>query len=219
VKPSDLGSMLSRVVARIALAVAFAAALSTPLVALWYRGPDEPETWIVTTAALAVAASVIAAWSSRRVLELQEDAQKPKPYPVFDLASRHQLALLRVKNTGGTAAHDVRLEWDIDLANHEGERIGFWADGITVLLPGESVSQVIDVHHQFMKAHADAVYTGTIRYKDASGARYSEPFLLDARPYARSPTYGEEDSRTHYELQKIPEELRKLRSAIEKATG
>ena len=113
----------SRLLARLALGTAFAIAVIIPVVAFIVRGADKPETWTVAAAALAVITSVISTWSSRRILELQEDAQKPNPTPAFDLSSRHGLALLRVKNTGAATAHNVSLEWDIELFDHHKKKI------------------------------------------------------------------------------------------------
>lgn len=209
-----------RIIARLALAVAFGAALAIPVVAFFVRGPDKPETWIVAAAALAVVTSIIAAWSSRRVVELQEDAQKPNPYPTFDLTSRFGLALLRVKNTGGTPAHNISLEWVPELKNRKDETIGFpkttAAPAISVLLPGESISQIIGVHHEFIANHPETEFTGYITFQDPSRYTYRRPFRLDARPYFGTPTHDDEAVKTHYELQKLPKELEKIRTVLEK---
>lgn len=209
-----------RLFARIALTVAFGTALAMPIIAFIVRGPDRPETWMIAAAALAVITSIISAWSSRRVVELQEDAQRPNPYPAFDFTSRYGLAILRVKNMGGTPAHYISLEWDSELKNHNGETIGFPkkvdTPAISVLLPGESISQIIGTHHGFLKAHPDTEYTGFITFQDPSRHTYRRPFRLDARPYTGTPIYDDESPRTHYELQKIPKELEAIRKAVEK---
>jgi hypothetical protein len=174
----------------------------------------------VAAAALAVITSVISAWSSRRTLELQEDAQKPNVYPSFDLHSRHQVALLRVSNAGATAAYNISLDWNTDLTNSNGNKIGFFkADNIPaipVLLPHESITQFIDVHHSFIGRHPKHEYRGKISFEDAGKRKYIRDFQLDARPYAMTPSYDKEDSRTHYQLQKIPEELGKIRDLLQK---
>ena len=194
-----------RIIARFALAVAFGAALAIPVAAFIVRGPDKPETWIVASAALAVVTAIISAWSSRRVVELQEDAQKPNPYPTFDLASRFGLALLKVKNTGGTPAHNISLEWVPELKNRTGEIIGFPkttnGPAISVLLPGESISQIIGVHHEFIVNHPETEFTGYITFQDPSRYTYRRPFRLDARPYLDTPTHDDEAVKTLYELQ------------------
>lgn len=209
-----------RTIARLALVIAFLAALAIPVVAFIVRGPDAPETWTLAAAALAVVTSIISAWSSRRVVELQEDAQKPNPYPTFDLTSRFGLALLRVKNTGGTPAHNISLEWVPELENDRGETIGFpnttAAPAISVLLPGESISQIIGVHHDFFANHPETEFTGHVTFQDPSRHTYRRPFRLDARPYLGTPTHDDEAVKTHYELQKLPKELEGIRTVLEK---
>ena len=157
------------------------------------------------------------------MLELQEDAQKPNPYPTFDMASRHQLAMLRIKNAGWTAAHDVSLEWDIELINQRGKKIGFFkkgdSPGIAVLLPGESISQIIAVHHKFIEQHPNFDYTGTVVFQDPLGREYRKAFRLDGRQYAEAPTYDEEAPRTHHELQRIPQELKQIREVLKRHVG
>lgn len=210
----------SRILSRIALGISFLLAAAIPFAAFVIRGPSQPETWAVAAAALAVMTSVISTWSSRRVLELQEDSQRPNPYPTIDVNSRHQLAMLRIKNTGGTPAHNVSLDWDTALLDHDGNKIGFSTESdvpsITTLLPGESISQIITVTHEFIKNHPEGDFTGRIKFEDASGLKYKKNFRLDGRQYARSPTYDEEGPRTHYQLQKIPEELNGIRRLLEK---
>lgn len=210
----------TRVIARLVLAFAFVAALAAPIVVFFVRGTDQPETWTITAAALAVMTSIISAWSSRRVVEFQEDAQRPNLFPTFDMTSRYGLALLRVKNTGGSTAHNIALEWNIALKNHHGETIGFTkkpeGPAIPVLLPGESISQIIGTPLNLLDAHPNTEYTGIITYEDTSSHTYIRPFRLDARAYHGTPAHDEESPKTHFELQKIPHELEAIRKAIEK---
>jgi hypothetical protein len=125
-----------------------------------------------------------------------------------------------VKNSGGTPAHNISLEWDTELKNHEGDTIGFQKTGdgaaISVLLPGESISQIIGGNTRFVKdLHVDG-YTGIITFQDPMKRTYHRPFRLDAQQYSGTPTYDDEALRTHSELQKIPKELEALRKAVEK---
>lgn len=213
---------ISRIISRITLGLAFSIAFVISVLAFFIRGTDKTETWTVAAAALAVITSVISAWSSRRTLELQEDAQKPNVFPSFDLHSRHQVALLRVSNVGATAAHNISLEWNTDLTNNSNKKIGFFKidniPAIPVLLPKESITQFIDVHHGFIGRHPDHEYSGKIFFEDVSKRNYTREFRLDARPYAMTPSYDKEDSRTHYQLQKIPEELSKIRELLQKTS-
>ena len=121
---------------------------------------------------------------------------------------------------GGTAAHKISLHWDIELKDDNGHIVGFsMEDGvpaITILLPGESISKIIGAHHSFMERHPDTEYTGSITFEDPSGYKYKQPFRLDGRPFLNTPSYDHEALKTHSELQKLPDEIKKLRNAIEK---
>src|SRR5271168_1325950 len=95
--------------ARICLVIVLAGCLT--LAGFLLHGPKEKETWSTLTGLLAVIAAVIAALPALRILEIQEDALRPRPTPYFDLTSRCDLLQLRVKNLGGGVAYDVRLHW------------------------------------------------------------------------------------------------------------
>ncbi|HSG15109.1 MAG TPA: hypothetical protein VLE70_02150 [Anaerolineae bacterium] len=139
---------------------------------------------------------------------------------MFDLTSRFGLALLRVKNTGGMVAHSISLEWTPELRNDKGETIGFPktndTPAISVLLPGESISQIIGVHHEFIASHPETEFTGYITFQDPSRYTYKRPFRLDGRPFVGTPTHDDEAVKTHYELQKLPKELADIRKVLEK---
>lgn len=195
--------------------MALIAAVATPIAAGFFQGFDQVETWNVAAASLAVLAAVVAGWTGLRVLELHEDAQLPNPIVTFDLSNRRGLAMLRVKNAGGSPAHRIKLTWDVPVKNEDGTQIDF-GDSITVLSPGESIPKIVDVHHAFVKSHPGSPYAGTITFEDSSGRSYSRSFLLDGRPYFGSPSYAEEAPETLWKLQQIPELLNKLRASIDK---
>lgn len=210
-----------RIAARLALTAAFIMAIAIPVAAIVIRGEDKPETWMLAAAALAVATSIVSAWSTRRALEFQEDAQRPSVYPAFDLASRYGLALIKVKNSGPTPAYNISINWNTDLLDYDGKTVGFpkkpdGAPAIAVLMAGESIVQTIGVHHAFLKSHPDTEYTGSIHFADAQGKKYKRQFRLDGRQYAGTLMYDEEGLRTHYELQKIPKELDSIRKTLER---
>jgi hypothetical protein len=210
---------IDRLFARTILAAAFLLAAAVSLSVIVFRGPDKPETWTVVAASLAVLTSVISTWSSRRILELQEDAQKPNPVPAFDMMSKYGSVLFKVKNSGAAAAYNIALTWNVDLLGHDDSRKGFIAEsgrpGIGHLLPGESISQMIDVHHGFIARLPESDYSGEITFEDASGRKFRRPFRLSGRQYDGTPSYDAEVVKTQYELQKIPTELREIRHLIE----
>ena len=118
-------------------------------------------------------------------------------------------------NYGGSAAHEVNLRWDRPLLNSKGETVRFTSQEgsseIPVLMPNESISTLIDGSKQMFQKCQDMNYTGLVEFKDASRKRMSRhPFYLSIEKYRKTLYFSEEDPKTQYELQKIPEEIRKL---------
>lgn len=158
--------------------------------------------------ALAVIAAVVSARASTQVLELQEDAQLPHPYPYVDASSRYQLLQLRVENSGGTAAHSGRLEWDKPLLGRQGNHVG--CRELPVLMPQHSIAEIIDVDHAFFDREQDANYSGKILFRDARGNKHQYSFRVGAEQYRMATSYDDEIQKTYYKLQQIPEHLRRL---------
>lgn len=182
----------------------------------------QKEPWATLAAALAVVTSMVSAWGAQRVIELEEDKLAPYPYPQFDVNSRYGLMLLKVTNFGGGAAHNIRLIWDKPLRNSKGKEIRFApeldSNEIAVLVPGQYISQFIDGHVQFFQSEGPHIYRGTVKYADGTGRKKSLRFLMDAESLRGTPSYVDESTRTHYELQKLPEMLQRLCNEVKEAT-
>lgn len=207
-----------RAIVRATLIIAGIIAVAAIIATLSLVGPGSTETWAVIAAALAVITSVISSWPAQRVLELQQDAQQPYPYPAIDVKSRYGLMQLRVTNSGGSAAHDISLRWDKPLLNTQGELVRFTkhagAPEIPVLLPGESAAMLVGGSHALYEKYQDMNYSGEVEFRDASGTRIKHPFHLSAEAYRSTLVHDQEEPKTHYELQKIPDELQKLRTEV-----
>lgn len=180
----------------------------------------DAQAWATLAAALAVVTSVVSAWGAQRVIELEEAKQKPYPYPQFDATSRYGLLLLKVTNLGGGVAHNIRLEWNEPLKDHKGETIRFSPDSegaeISLLMPGSSITKIVDGHVQFFQIERVHIYRGTVHYHDGAGRKKAHPFLLDAEVFKGTPLYDDEGLKTHYELQKLPERIRDLGRELQK---
>lgn len=207
-----------RVIARIILAVSFIVSIVVIVAAFLSLGLRDPVAWAAVAAALAVITSVISSWVSQKALELQQDAQKPYPYPSVDVTSRYGLVQLRVTNYGGSAAHEISIKWDKPLLNSREEPIRFTsqegAPEIPVLMPNESISILIDGSLQLFQKYQDMNFTGRVEFMDASKGRRGHPFYLSIEKYRKALTFAQEDPKTHHELQKIPDELHKLRAEL-----
>ena len=168
--------------------------------------------------ALAVVTAVISAWSAQRIVELEEDRQKPYPYPSFDMSSRYGLVLFRIENLGGGAAHDISIDWDGEPLTARGEEVRFGPTAeksqIPVLLPGKGISKLVDGNIEFFKPGRTRSHSGTISCKDAKGRKYRHAFRMDAEMYLGTPTHSDEELKTHFELQKVPSQLGKLEKEL-----
>jgi len=210
--------MFYRVAVRLVLVVAAILAIVAVVVSLLPVDLGDPGAWAVIAAALAVITSVVSSWPAQRVLELAQDAQKPYPYPAIDVKSRYSLMQLRVTNFGGGVARDIRLKWHKPLLEANGELVRFTeqegAPEIPVLMPKESEAVLVGASHMLFTKYQDMNYSGKIEFSDASGKRMEHRFYLSAEAFRNTLAHAEEDSKTHYELQKIPDELQKLRDEV-----
>jgi hypothetical protein len=212
---------LSRKLVRIGLVLAAALAIAVASVALLRLGLRKADSWAVVAAALAVVVSVFSTWTAQRVLELQEDQTRPLVYVDLDLSSRYGLVLLRVKNGGGGVARDVRITWENEIERADGQPVTFEQDptrpAISILLPKASLSRAVDAAPRFFERYGPgrAKFKGNVAYSDGRGSKYAEPFLIDADPYRDAPMHDVEDLKTHHELQKVPELLKKMAAELE----
>lgn len=195
-------------------------AAGSMLVPLWLFGYSKIEVWNTVAASLAVITAVISAWITQTLLEKQEDAQRPYPYPVLDAYSRTYLFQLRVLNMGGSTAYDICLKWEKPLLNTEGKPIRF-SQGepeIPLLLPNASVAVLIDVGHRFLNKYKDAEYSGEIEFKDdpKSNRVFKHNFYINAEMYRGLPAITSEEQDTHEKLQKLPDEVSKVTKELER---
>jgi hypothetical protein len=200
-----------KVIPRVFLGFVFLAAIGLALFLL--TEPRDKETWVALTGVLAVIAAIISAWPSIRVLEIQEDATRPRPTPHFDITSRYGLLQLRVKNLGAGVAYDVRLKWNAHPQNEEGQEVST-LDTIPVLLPQESVSVNIGRPHILFNKYPKMSYGGVIEFKDLTRKCMKQEFICNADEHRSRLTHDDEMPRTLYDLQKIPRELEEIRKAI-----
>lgn len=104
--------MLQKLTSRALLIVAAALSLLISIYVFIIIGTDKAETWAIIAAALAVLSSVVSAWSSQKLMELQHESLQPYPLPRFDLNSRPGLMLLKIENHGTNPAYNVVIDWN-----------------------------------------------------------------------------------------------------------
>jgi hypothetical protein len=208
--------LMMRSLARISLAVVALASLA--LVIFILQQPKEKETWAALTGVLAVIAAIIAVFPALRMLEIQEDALRPRPTPYFDLTRRHSLLQLRVKNLGGGVAYDIQLKWKMHLVNHKGERVDS-LDHISVLLPQDSVSTLIGPSTEFVKKLSNSQFEGESFCRDAAGGKHRQEFICSVDGSQKQLVHDDELPKTLYELQKLPEELNRIARILEQSNS
>jgi hypothetical protein len=204
---------------RWAIRIAFLAALVivgwVAVVSLRSLGLNNATTWVTLAAALAVLAAVASAWTSQRMVELQEDALEPNPVPWIDLRSRYGMAQFRITNHGGSAAYDIRLSWERPLHDAGDRIVTLGIDTpIRVLAPRQSASVLIGIPHMWFSKVSDTTSKGSISFLNASGHRRSTPFTVSAEHERTALVHYDELPKTLYELQKLPDLLEKLCKAV-----
>jgi hypothetical protein len=202
-----------RILVRAILAFVFLAAIC--LIGLLLLGQKGTDTWATITGLLAVLAAVIAAYPALKVLDIQEDASKPRPTPFFDLGSRYGLAQLRVKNFGGGVAYDVALIWKSHPKDHEGNEVAA-LDHISSLLPAEDVSTLLGEAKEVVQRYADTRFEGEVRFRDANGKALRQKFVMSADAHRKRLYHDDELPKTLRELQRLPDLLEKAVGALEK---
>lgn len=187
------------------------------LAALLLHGPKDKETWSTLTAVLAVLAAAIAVLPALRVLEIQEDSQRPRPTPYFDVTSRYDMLQLRVKNLGASAAYDVQLIWKMRPVDHKGNEVRC-LDRIAVLVPQDTVSTLIGTAHDTVPRLSDSRFEGECHFKDASGKKLRQKFICSVDANQHQLIHDSELPKTLWELQKIPREISRVTTQLEKLT-
>jgi hypothetical protein len=211
---------MTRFLIRLLLALSLLFAFAAVIVAFWLLGPADPTAWTIVAAALAVFAAVASAWTSQRVLELQEDAQEPDPVPTIDLRSRYMLAQFRITNHGGTSAHRVKVVWQKQLKDAKGAEVLLGRDAPIPVIPrGESASVLLGGSLAFFGANADTTCGGTVSFENASGRRYSKQFIVSGEHERTALVDDKEGPKTEKELQRIPSELEGIADQIKQLTA
>lgn len=211
---------MSPITTRVFLGLTLLLTFATAAFSLQGIAAGQKEAWATLAASLAVVTSMVSAWGAQRVVELEEQKLEPYPYPQFDATSRYGLMLLKIANLGGSAAFNIKLVWDKPLKNSRGEEIGFSQKGaegeLSILLPGQHLSKIVDGHIQLFQREGPHIYSGYVEFQDSRGRRRSHRFLLDAEAYKGSPLFDDETLNTHHEIQKLPERLQILGQEVAK---
>ncbi|MBZ5558986.1 MAG: hypothetical protein LAO77_17065 [Acidobacteriia bacterium] len=185
-------------------------------IVLQRQGLVDPAAWATVAAALAVLAAIVSAWTSQRQLELQEDAVEPALLPAIDVRSRTNLAQFTITNHGGSHAYDVTLEWKRPLPGLDGKPISLGAAPIPMIPKGESASVLITSSHELISKNEDTTFTGTIRFRNVRGRKFSEQFMVTAEHERIAMVLATDEQELKQDIKKIREALESIVKAISK---
>jgi hypothetical protein len=147
---------------------------------------------------------VVLGWRNLLVL-VDLERRRSRPHVVFDLVVEHRAIKAAVTNTGLTSARDVRVSLEPSL-----ERLGspspLVSEPIAYLAPGREVADFIEGGPAFFHQYENPRFAGTIAYRDAEGRTYDETFTIDL---------GYRKDLLSVSIPKVPDELRKIREALE----
>lgn len=176
--------------------------------------------------ASAVLAACISALVAFRAVEIAEQSQRPYPYPFIDTQSRYQLILLKLKNAGGTSAHDVFIEWDEgcrpNVHRSNGAVPTDFATGadkaVKLLLPGETLTSMLGVSFVIAKDVKESKneWSGTVHFRDTKGHRLHHRFLIDRSVFSWGLADETEQLKAMYSVSQMPELLRDIKKSIDK---
>lgn len=182
---------------------------------LWWRTSEWETVGVWATALLTVFAVVFAVVQLRRAgLDRRETT---RPFVQVDVDPRRFLVYLSIKNTGQSAAADVKIRFD-EPPQRAQESGTAWLDapalkdGIPLLAPGREVRFFFDSFIARKDSNLPIRYDGTVTYHaHHSRDQYEERFILDLEMYMES-SVGD---RT---MDDLVEEVQKLRTEIAKWT-
>ena len=182
--------------------------------ALLRQGPVDPAAWATVAAALAVLAAIASAWTSQRVLEMQEDALEPSLLPALDLRSRTNLAQFKITNHGGSHAYEVALEWDRPLLGLDGGPVTLGVKPIPMIPKGESASVLVNSSHELIAKTPDTTFSGTIAFRNSRGRRFSERFTVSAEHERNAMVLATDEQERHQNIEKIRAALEDMAKSL-----
>jgi len=180
--------------------------------------------WESLTATISLTIAIISGWIAYESFHNQSLARKPQIILRLDFKSRYDLILLVAENLGEKPAFNIKFEWQNRLLNHKNEEIRFnkYDDSIDipVLNSKENTSVIVDLASRFYENRKtdNLDFNGTIKFQESLNSRRktSYPFHFSFKHYSMSPSFENEEPKTMYELQKIPEKLERIKLEIKK---
>lgn len=169
------------------------------------------------TASLAVIAAVLTGWGAQKVVEHQENAIMPYPYPFFDLTSRHGNVQLALKNWGGGPAFDIHMKLDKPIFLKK-KQVEFDLK-IPVLFQGKQLMFRVGAFQEFPE-NPKPEYSGIVTYRSrVNGPVKRIPFTIGLDGWEMSFTRQDELNVTLHKLQELPEQLKRIADEVHSANS
>ena len=173
----------------------------------------DAETWTaVGTWATCLVLLLTLLYAARQLSEAKRLRREQfRPWVTVGFHFRSNVAFVRIKNVGATAARDVRLGFSPDLVSTRSEKIGkvpMLGEPTPVLVPGEERLLLLDSVPARLQSDLPRRHTAHVTYRDHHGEELpTEEFVLD---------FGLLDGTRVLDkgLHDLVEELKRLRTAM-----
>ena len=172
----------------------------------------------IVAASMAVITALFSSYSSIKLIENEEDKNKPNISISIDCFSRYGLVQYKICNNGASAAKDIKIVFSKDIYEENADNtILSKIDGkiINYLAPFEELYIPIGVHVKVFDTMKKQVYSGKLLYSDSVNKKYQDMFIVDFDKYKDNITHSDEIGKMAYELQNLPEIVRKLENRFD----
>lgn len=184
-----------------------------------YKAYDINE-WNTIAASLAVIVAILTLYISMKATWKNEDEQEPDFLVDWDFKSDSVLNYLTIKNTGGSSAFNVKIEWKKTLKNFNNEPVTFGV--IPRLSKNQQIKTIVSTipkTWENAKEFGDDNdnFTGIIKYKLTKKSRKYEhkEFCVSLGHKRYRGDYEDTEQEFHAQGKKLVNELEKIRNVLE----
>lgn len=178
------------------------------IIELFINGLYDNDTLIVESISLLIALiSLVIAYSS---IMISLENKRPVISLNLDFNSRYNQVQLDIQNIGERGAKNITLCYSNNSVWNNGvnKDLSIIASSISVLPQGHSVKKILGIQSE---VDINAMTVVSLTYTDLSGIiRFTDDVTIDLNDYKHSLSYENDLTRTLYELQQIPKELKAL---------
>ncbi|WP_017797581.1 hypothetical protein [Oceanobacillus kimchii] len=172
------------------------------------------EEFSLVVSSLSVLAASISGLIAAIVLKQNKD--KDRPYIILKPNyNRYGFIQIEVTNHGTETAIIDYFETDVTFNLHKGQSF-FEVIKEIVIPPGVSIKYPLLLIREYEEKNACYTSKGIIRYKNIAGKKYKNKFMFNIENQGPSFAHDNESTKTHYKIQMIPDEIRKLKEELKK---